>query len=357
MTGPRPCACVSAGPHRERGGVAPLIGWAALSAWRSDMHRTALLSPLLQALAWLMSGFLVVLGTMTTASARADDVLPFVEPGGLLRAGLTRSMVEAQFGPPPVTRERYEAGDRAMNGALVFEYPDLGLNFVVPPVERDEADPRIAFLVVKPPSAMRTPEGLGLGMHWNEVRARAQGGQFEGKGGRIEWSRSPGAGARKASFVISTDNVVLYLSFDAGIPHQPAYKRWIERARWLLAVVLVFVFVLLLPWLYKGYPERVMRRIEAWAPMRARLGKSMLILAPVLVILGIPLAREGGPIGLLGMLMILGGALLLLPAAFNLALGGRLTPGRLVALGLVGLAVLILRRNMLRLARQIDCSR
>lgn len=296
----------------------------------------------LQPLVWFISVLMVCLGSMATTVARADDVLPFVEPGGLLQAGLTRNMVVSRLGPPPVTRERYEAGDRAVNGALVFEYPDLGLNFVVPPVERDEADPRIAFLVVKPPSAMRTPEGLGLGMHWNEVRARAQGGQFENKGGRIEWSRSPGAGARKASFAISTDNVVLYMSFDAGIPHEPAYKRWIERARWLFAVVLLFVFVLLLPWLYKGYPERVMRRIEAWAPLRARLGKGMLILAPVLVVLGVPIAREGGPVSLLGMLMILGGALLLLPAAFNLALGGRLTPARLVALGLVGLAVLIL---------------
>lgn len=295
-------------------------------------------SVLMSFVAWL----LVWLSSLATAAAAADDVLPFVEPGGLLQAGLTRSMVEARLGPPPVTRERYEAGDRAVNGAMVFEYPDLGLNFVVPPVERAEADPRIALLVVKSPSTMRTPEGVGLGMHWNEVRARAQGGQFEDKGGRIEWSRSPGAGARKASFAISTDNVVLYMSFDAGIPHEPAYKLWIERARWLFAVVLVLVFVFLLPWLYKGYPERVMRRIEAWAPMRARLGKGMLILSPVLVILGIPLAREGGSIGLLGMLMVVCGALLLLPAAVNLALGGRLTPARVLALGLVGLAVLIL---------------
>lgn len=315
-----PASSTSPGPHRHR-------------ARRAHV---------LQLLVWFVAWLMVGPGSMATAAAAAGDLLPFVEAGGLLRAGLTRSMVEAHLGPPPVTRERYEAGDRPVTGALVFEYPDLGLSFVVPPVELGEADPRIAFLVVKPPSTMRTPDGLGLGMHWNEVRAQAQGGRFEHKGLGIEWSRSPGAGTRKASFVISTENIVRYMAFDAGIPHEPIYKRWIERARWLFAVGLVLVFVLLLPWLYKGYPERVMRRIEAWAPLRARLGKGMLILAPVLVVLGVPIAREGGPVSLLGMLMILGGALLLLPAAFNLALGGRLTPSRLVALGLVGLAVLIL---------------
>ena len=279
---------------------------------------------------------------MATAAAGADDVLPFVEPGGLLRAGLTRSMVEAQLGPPPVVRERFEAGDPVVTGALVFEYPDLGLGFVVPPVERAEVDPRIAILVVKPPCAMRTPEGVGLGLHWSEVRARVQGGKFEDKGGRIEWSLSPGAGSRKASFAVSTENVVQYMTFDAGIPREPAHSRWIEWVRWMFAAVLGFSLVLFAPWLIKGYPAYVARRIETLAPLRAWLGKGMLFVSPVLLILGVPLAREGGPIALLGMIMILGGVLLLLPAAYNLALGGRLTPARALAVGLVGLTVLIL---------------
>jgi hypothetical protein len=278
---------------------------------------------------------------MATAAAQSRDLLPFVEPGGLLQAGLTRSMVVAQFGQPPVTRERHEAGDPAVTGALVFEYPDLGLNFVVPPVERTEADPRIAFLVVKPPSAMRTPEGLGLGIHWSEARTRTQGGRLEDKGGRIEWSGVPGAGARKVSFAVTTENVVSSMVFDAGIAHEPAYRRWIAKGRWMIAVVLAFSLVLVAPWLLKSYPAYVLRRIEALAPLRAWLGKGMLILAPVLVVLGIPMARDGGYVSLLGVLMILGGALLLLPAAYNVALGGRLTPARALAVGLVALAVLI----------------
>ncbi|MBK8018414.1 MAG: hypothetical protein IPK20_17950 [Betaproteobacteria bacterium] len=289
-----------------------------------------------------MTWLAVCMGSMATAVARASDVIPFVEPGGLLRAGLTRSMVEAHLGPAPVTRERAEAGDPALTGALVFEYPDVGLAFVVPPVERAEADPRIAFLVVKPPCVMRTPEGVGLRMHWSEVRTRAKEGRFEDKGGRIEWSSSPGAGSRKASFLVSTDNVVEYMLFDAGIPHEPASKQWIERARWMFAVVTFFALVFVTPRLFKGYPAFVARRIEALAPFRALLGKGMLILSPVLLILSVPLVREGGSIALVGVIMMVGGVLLLLPAAFNLALGGRLTPARALAIGLVGLAVLIL---------------
>jgi len=45
---------------------------------------------------------------------------------------------------------------------------------------------------------------------------------------------------------------------------------------------------------------------------------------------------------LLGVITIVGGAGLLLPAAFNLALGGRLTPARLWVLGLLGVVTLTL---------------
>lgn len=283
---------------------------------------------------------LLVAGSAPAASPA--EPLPFVEPGGLLQAGLTRNMVVSRLGLPPVTRERYEAGDPPLTDALVFEYPDLGLSFVVPAVERSEADPRVAFLVVKPPAAMRTPEGLGLGMHWSELQARTQGGRFDDKGGRIEWSGSPGAGARKAMFSVSTDNVILYMAFDAGIPDEPAYKKWIEKARWLFAVVLVFVWLFFLPSTIKSYPAYIKRRIEAYAPLRARLGKGMLLLAPVLFVLGVPLVREGGAVRLLGVLFMLGGVGILLPALYNLALGDRLTPARLLALVLLGVAVMIL---------------
>lgn len=250
--------------------------------------------------------------------------------------------MEAQLGPPPVTRERYEAGDPAVTGALVLEYPDRGLHFVVPPDERTEPDPRIAVLVVKPPSALRTPEGAGLGMHLNEVRARTQGGRLEDKGGRIEWSGSPGAGARKASCAVLTGNVVSTMTFDAGIPRESFFRDWKKRAVQVLSTVFLIALILFAPRRSESYAAYLSRRIEARAPRRARLGKGVLILAPVLVVLGVPIAQEGGPVSLLGVLMILGGALLLLPAAFNLALGGRLTPARLMVLGLVGLAVLIL---------------
>ncbi len=297
---------------------------------------------MLRLLVWLAGWLMVGLGSVVTAAAQTGEALPFIEPGGLLRAGLTRGMVVSQLGPPPVTRERFEAGDPPLTGALVFEYPRLGFAFVVPPIERPEADPRIAFLVVKKPAASRTPEGLGIGMHWSEVRARKPAGRFEGKGGRIDWVGSPGAGSRKASFLVTTDNVVEYMVFDAGIPHEAAYKGWIKKARWVLAAASLLVLVLLTPWLLKGYPAYLKRKIEAQAPLRAWLGKAMLFLSPVLFVAGLALAREPGPIALLGVFTIVGGAGLLLPAAFNLALGGRLSPARILALCLVGVVVLTL---------------
>lgn len=287
---------------------------------------------------WLM----VWLGSMATALAETGEGLPFVERGGLLQSGLTRGMVVSQLGPPPVTREHYEAGDPPLTGALVFEYPNLGLAFVVPPVERPAADPRVAFLVVKKPAAARTPEGLGIGMHWSEVRARKPGGRFEGKGGRIDWIESAGAGSRKASLLVTTDNVIEYMVFDAGIPHEAAYSAWIKPVRQGLAAALLLTLILLMPWLLKGYPAYLKRKIEAQAPMRALLGKGMLILSPLLLVAGLAVVREGGSIGLLGVIMILGGAGLLLPAAFNLALDGRLTPARLWVLGLLGVVTLTL---------------
>jgi len=303
-----------------------------------DLNLVRGVGALVRFVIWLM----VCFGSMATAAAPQGDLVPFVEPGGLLQAGLTRSMVVAQLGPPPVTRERYEAGDPIVTGALVFEYPELGLAFVVPPVERSEADPRIAFLVVKPPAVSHTPDGLRLGMTLKDVRALAPGGRIEHRGSRIEWSGSPGAKSRKVSFVVSTENVILYMAFDAGIPHEPAYKKWIEKARWLFAVVLVFVWLFFLPSTIKGYPAYIKRRIEALAPLRARLGKGMLVLAPVLFVVGVPLVREGGAVRLLGVLFMLGGAGILLPALYNLALGDRLTPARLLALVLLGVATMIL---------------
>lgn len=289
-----------------------------------------------------VSWLVVFVGPMATALAQTGEGLPFVERGGLLQAGLTRSMVVSQLGPPPVTREHHEAGDPPLTGALVFEYPFLGLAFVVPPVERPAADPRVAYLVVKKPAASRTPEGLGIGMHLSEVRARKPGGRFEDKGGRIDWIDSAGAGSRKASLLVTAENVVEYMVFDAGIPHEAAYRAWIKPVRQVLAAALLLMLILLVPWLLKSYPANLKRKIEAQARMRALLGKGMLILSPVLLGTGLAMVREGGSIGLLGVIMILGGAGLLLPAAFNLALGGRLTPARLWVLGLLGVVTLTL---------------
>ncbi len=311
-----------------------LICWLALLTLSGARNRSALRSGLLRV---RFAGWLLVwLGTMTTASAQPGEGLPFVEPGGLLQSGLTRGMVVSQLGPPPITRDHYEAGDPPLTGALVFEYPNLGLAFVVPPVERPAADPRVAFLVVKKPAASRTPEGLGIGMHWSEVRARNPGGRFEDKGGRIDWIDSPDAGSRKASLLVTTGNVVEYMVFDAGIPHEAAYRAWIKPVRQVLAGVLLLLLILLVPWLLKTYPAYLARKIAVQAPMRAWLGKGMLMLSPVLLVAGLAVPREEGSIALLGVIMILGGAGLLLPAAFNLALGGTLTPARLWLLGLIG---------------------
>jgi len=92
--------------------------------------------------------------------------------------------------------------------------------------------------------------------------------------------------------------------------------------------------------LLEGCPASLQRMIELQAPMRALLGKGMLIHSPVVLIAGLAVVREGGSIAMLGVIMILGRAGLLLPAAFNLALGGRLTPARPWVLGLVGVVTL-----------------
>jgi hypothetical protein len=268
-------------------------------------------------------GLVVVL----CAGAACAQALPFVGPGGLIDAELRYSQVVSRLGEPPGSREKWMPGDPAMEGSIVFEYPAQGISFVVPANERPKPDPRVAYVLVRAPAAARTPEGIGIGMSLAAVRPLIREGDAKPKGSTLVWSGSPGAGLRWVQLHFGTAQTLELMVFDAGLPPAGTAAEWLKEARVALAGVLVFATLLGLPWLFKGLPERVRRRLRARAPMHRAFGSGMLVLAPVLAVLGgVVTAGGDGFVRLLGVLMLMGSAGLVLTGAYNhtLAAGLRL---------------------------------
>lgn len=258
------------------------------------------------------------------ARAPRAQTLPFVEPGGLIHAELRYSQVVSSLGDPPRSREKWMPGDPSLGGSIVFEYPAQGLGFVVPANERPKPDPRVAYLLVRSPATAGMPEGIGIGMSLDAVRPLVRAGDAVPQGSTLAWSGSPGAGPRQAQLHFDTARTLELMVFDSGLPRGGITTRWLQEARVVSAYVLVFAMVLGLPWFFKGYFERERRRLRAYAPMRQVLGTGMFVLAPLLMVLGgVVTAGSDGFVRLLGVLMLVGGAGLVLTGAYNQHAGGR----------------------------------
>jgi hypothetical protein len=296
---------------------------------------------------WLTRGRLALVALLSAGAACAQ-ALPFVEPGGLLQAELRYSQVVARLGEPPSSREKRMPGDPALEGSIVFEYPAQGLGFVVPANERPKPDPRVAHVLVRAPAAARTPEGIGIGMSLADVRPLIRAGDARPKGSALAWSGSPGAGARRAQLHFGSAQTLELMVFDAGLPPAAAIADWMKNARVALAGVLVFAMLLAMPWMIKGALGREMRRLQSRAPMHRALGAGMLVLAPVLSVLGGVVMTSGdGFVRLLGMLMLVGGAGLVLTGAYNRTLGAGLRARWLGVALLLFLAVLAALNTLL----------
>jgi hypothetical protein len=287
---------------------------------------------------------LLALVVLLCAGSACAQTLPFVEPGGLIHADLRYSQVVARLGDPPRSREKWMPGDPALDGFIVFEYPAQGLGFVVPADERPKPDPRVAYLLVRAPATDRTPEGIGIGMSPAAARALIRAGDAKPTGSMLAWSGSPGAGARQAQLHFGSAQTLERMVFAAGLAPAGAAAEWLKDARVALAIVLVFVTLLGLPWLLKGTLERERQRLRARAPMHRAFGAGMLGLAPVLAVLGgVVTAGGDGFVRLLGVLMLVGGAGLVLTGTYNhtLAAGFKLRwLGVALVLFLVVVAVL-----------------
>jgi len=273
------------------------------------------------AVANLTRGLLALVAFLCAGTA-CSQTLPFIEPGGLIHAELRYSQVVATLGDPPRSREKWMPGDPALGGSIVFEYPAQGLGFVVPANERSRPDPRVVYLLVRAPATALTPEGIGIGMPLAAVRPLIRAGDAQPKGSTLVWAGSPGAGARQAQLHFGTAQTLELMVFDTGLPPAGAMADWLKRARVALAGALVVATLLALPWLFKGFFERERNRLRARAPMHRSLGTGMLVLAPVLAVLGgVVMAGGDGSVRLLGLLMLMGGAGLLLTGAYNHTLG------------------------------------
>lgn len=288
---------------------------------------------------------LVVLLCAGTACAQTP---PFVEPGGLIHAELRYSLVVARLGDPPRSREKWMPGDPALEGSIVFEYPALGLGFVLPANERPKPDPRVAYLLVRAPATARTPEGIGIGMPLAAVRPLIGAGDARPEGSMLAWSGSPGAGTRQAQLHFGAAQTLELMVFDAGLPPAGAIADWMKNVRVALAGVLVFATLLALPWLFKGTLESVRWRLRARAPMHRAFGAGMLVLAPVMAVLGGVMTATGdGSVWLLGVLMLVGGAGLVLTGAYNRTLAAGLKLRWLGVALLLYFAVLVVLNTLL----------
>lgn len=298
-----------------------------------------------------ISAALLGCGILAGSAAAADrprsppeESIPFVEAGGLIHAGLTRSAVIARLGMPPAVIPKESAFVADVPGTLPMVYPHQGLVFVIPADERAQADPRIGLLIVRPPSTARTPEGIRLGMHWSAIREIPVPGKITGQGSTLHWHGTPNAGQRSAALQLDSQNVLASLRFNAGIPLEARSAALVHASKWIVAFLLLAILVLAAPKWAKGYREYAIDWIERYAPLHAALGRIMLVAAPLLVVIGFAMTTAGGALLLLGALMVIGGMGLLLPAMLNLALGGSPTTFRwlaMIAIGVVTLALVL----------------
>lgn len=255
--------------------------------------------------------------------AAGAQTLPFVEPGGLIRAELRYSEVVATLGEPARSREFVPAGERKLNGGIVFEYPEQGLGFLVEAADRASADPRIAKMQVRPPATARTPEGLAIGMSREQampivnstwrVRYASDQGRIHSVG-----VADAGGGAREGRLRFIGDKGLVLMEFDASTEPEPP-RKLSRKERSLANLLVLLVIALGLTWLFKRLGIRVPNRWERRpaperTPVRDVLGLLMVIGGGLLVAAGLSAVGSGDGYGRMAGLIVLlaGGGLALL---------------------------------------------
>lgn len=91
-------------------------------------------------------------------------VLPFIGADGLGQQRVTRSDVVARLGPAEAGDGVERSGPTQRGGPRDLRYPSRGLHFEVNADDRTDKDPLVGWLQVELPFDGRTPQGLYLGM-------------------------------------------------------------------------------------------------------------------------------------------------------------------------------------------------
>jgi hypothetical protein len=259
---------------------------------------------------------LLLLSLLPAAGAARAQTLPFLEPGGVIRAELRYSTLVATLGEPPRSREWVHAGEPRLDGGIVFEYPERGLGFVVSATERPTRDPRIAKMQVRPPATERTHEGLAIGMRaevakplvasvWRQRFADDSGGIY------TVGIADVGGGPREGLLRFVGDKGLVLMEFDASTGPAPPWRmpRWV---RGLVSLTVMAALAFGLSWLLKRlglqYTHRWQRRdAPARTPLRDTLGGLLAVGGVVLLASGLggPLPGDGYTrlVGLIGPLM------------------------------------------------------
>ncbi len=194
------------------------------------------------------------------------QTMPFVEPGGVIRMEMRHSHMLGALGEPPRTRQQAPAGEPALRGGIVFEYPEQGLGFVVEQADREARDPRIARLQVRPPNTWRTHEGLVIGMTREQARPIIESTwhvRYASDQGLIHTIgiADKGGGPREGRLRFVGDKGLVLMEFDASTRPEPP-KRMSRKARELVNLLVLLVIALGLTWLFRRLGIRLPKRWE-----------------------------------------------------------------------------------------------
>ena len=291
----------------------------------------------------------LLFGLLLWAGAASAQTLPFVEPGGVIRAELRYSHLVAALGEPPRSRQYGPPGEPDLKGGIVFEYPERGLGFLVQKADRDTPDPRIAKMQVRPPATERTPEGLAIGMRREQAMAivgstwRVRYASDQGRIHTIGVADASEASTREGRLRFIGDKGLVLMEFDASTAPPPP-RRLSRGERTLLNLAALTVIAIGLTWLFKRLGIRLPNRWEQReaperTPVRDGLGLLLVIGGGVVAAAGLSGLGSGDGYGRWGSLIVMLGGFGLLVLAMALWLTSARRWLRWVGLGAFVLVV------------------